>query len=141
MTWHQKKKTFVCWYQVRKIAKRNFSLCKIAPLVTPPDLAPIIKKSRDFFRLRSTSGRFSSSIFDYTALNAAHCDAGPGSEDKRNFLLRILLQKYFHCFIISRQVNNFINSEKYSRGRRGAPAKGVGCESVARVQIPPSPPS
>ena len=31
--------------------------------------------------------------------------------------------------------------EKYSRGRRGAPAKGVGRETVARVQIPPSPPS
>ena len=31
------------------------------------------------------------------------------------------------------------NSEKYSRGRRGAPAKGVGRETGARVQIPPSP--
>ena len=31
--------------------------------------------------------------------------------------------------------------EKYSRGRRGAPAKGVGRETAARVQIPPSPPS
>ena len=30
--------------------------------------------------------------------------------------------------------------EMYSRGRRGAPAKGVGRETVARVQIPPSPP-
>ena len=30
--------------------------------------------------------------------------------------------------------------EKYSRGRRGAPAKGVGWETAARVQIPPSPP-
>ena len=30
--------------------------------------------------------------------------------------------------------------EKYSRGRRGAPAKGVGRETGARVQIPPSPP-
>ena len=29
---------------------------------------------------------------------------------------------------------------KYSRGRRGAPAKGVGRVSGARVQIPPSPP-
>ena len=29
--------------------------------------------------------------------------------------------------------------EKYSRGRRGAPAKGVGRETGARVQIPPSP--
>ena len=31
------------------------------------------------------------------------------------------------------------NSEKYSRGRRGAPAKGVGRATGARVQIPPSP--
>ena len=30
--------------------------------------------------------------------------------------------------------------EKYSSGRRGAPAKGVGRVTVARVQIPPSPP-
>ena len=32
-----------------------------------------------------------------------------------------------------------MNSEKYSRGRRGAPAKGVGRETGARVQIPLSP--
>ena len=37
-------------------------------------------------------------------------------------------------------LNTFLNSEKYSRGRRGAPAKGVGRESGARVQISPSPP-
>ena len=30
-------------------------------------------------------------------------------------------------------------TEKYSRGRRGAPAKGVGRETGARVQIPLSP--
>ena len=30
--------------------------------------------------------------------------------------------------------------EKYSRGRRGAPAKGVGRVTGARVQIPPFPP-
>ena len=29
--------------------------------------------------------------------------------------------------------------EKYSRGRRGAPAKGVGRATGARVQIPLSP--
>ena len=34
----------------------------------------------------------------------------------------------------------FLSMEKYSRGRRGAPAKGVGRETGARVQIPPSPP-
>ena len=32
-----------------------------------------------------------------------------------------------------------IDEEKYSRGRRGAPAKGVGRATGARVQIPPSP--
>ena len=32
-----------------------------------------------------------------------------------------------------------MNSEKYSRGRRGAPAKGVGRATGARVQIPLSP--
>ncbi len=32
------------------------------------------------------------------------------------------------------------NTEKYSRGRRGAPAKGVGWATAARVQIPLSPP-
>ena len=32
-----------------------------------------------------------------------------------------------------------VNSEKYSRGRRGAPAKGVGRVTGARVQIPLSP--
>ena len=31
--------------------------------------------------------------------------------------------------------------EKYPRGRRGSPAKGVVRESVARVQIPLSPPN
>ena len=30
--------------------------------------------------------------------------------------------------------------EKYPSGRRGSPAKGVGCVSAARVQIPASPP-
>ena len=38
--------------------------------------------------------------------------------------------------------DNFIenvSSEKYSRGRRGAPAKGIGRVTGARVQIPPSP--
>ena len=32
--------------------------------------------------------------------------------------------------------------QKYPRGRRGSPAKGVGClKNAARVQIPPSAPS
>ena len=33
------------------------------------------------------------------------------------------------------------NTEMYSRGRRGAPAKGVGRVTGARVQISPSPPT
>ena len=33
------------------------------------------------------------------------------------------------------------HTEKYSRGRRGAPAKGVGRATGARVQISPSPPN
>ena len=37
-------------------------------------------------------------------------------------------------------INLIPDMEKYSRGRRGAPAKGVGRETAARVQIPPSPP-
>ena len=32
-----------------------------------------------------------------------------------------------------------VNSEKYSRGRRGAPAKGIGRVTGARVRIPLSP--
>ena len=33
----------------------------------------------------------------------------------------------------------FVELEKYSSGRRGAPAKGIGRVTGARVQIPPSP--
>ncbi len=32
-----------------------------------------------------------------------------------------------------------VSSEKYSRGRRGAPAKGIGRVTGARVRIPLSP--
>ena len=35
----------------------------------------------------------------------------------------------------------YIGMRKYPRGRRGSPAKGVGRETGARVQIPPSAPS
>lgn len=43
--------------------------------------------------------------------------------------------------LISAWLNSgdFQNLEKYSRGWRGAPAKGVGRETGARVQIPLSP--
>ena len=41
-----------------------------------------------------------------------------------------------------RQLNFSIDLRKYPRGRRGSPAKGVGClKNAARVQIPPSAPS
>ena len=39
----------------------------------------------------------------------------------------------------SHNLISIVNSEKYSRGRRGAPAKGVGRETGARVRIPLSP--
>ncbi len=44
--------------------------------------------------------------------------------------------------MLGRTVNRrpLLFMEKYSRGRRGAPAKGVGRVTGARVQIPPSPP-
>ena len=35
--------------------------------------------------------------------------------------------------------DKYSGEEKYSRGWRGAPAKGVGRVTGARVQIPPSP--
>ena len=40
---------------------------------------------------------------------------------------------------VQKHHKEIMNSEKYSRGRRGAPAKGVGRETGARVQIPLSP--
>ena len=39
-----------------------------------------------------------------------------------------------------RRTSSFCIMEKYPSGRRGSPAKGVGRETGARVQIPPSPP-
>ena len=38
-------------------------------------------------------------------------------------------------------LSHLTDTEKYPRGRRGSPAKGVVRETVARVQIPLSPPS
>ena len=48
----------------------------------------------------------------------------------------------FYLFLVNQVVTTILDTglEKYSRGRRGAPAKGVGRETGARVQIPPSPP-
>ena len=51
-----------------------------------------------------------------------------------------------HIDTNQKQNSNLINEfkfahlENYSRGRRGAPAKGVGWVTAARVQIPHSPP-
>ena len=53
--------------------------------------------------------------------------------DSKEPWVRIPLSPPFFSFIMS-------VLEKYSRGRRGSPAKGVGRESCARVQIPLSPP-
>ena len=55
--------------------------------------SPLRKKSRDFFRLRSNSGVYSSSISDCTAHNAAHCDVGNGTPQK-GFWLLLSSQKY-----------------------------------------------
>ena len=49
--------------------------------------SPLRKKSWDFFRLRSNSEVYSSSIFDCTAHNAAYCDAGNGTPQKGFWLL------------------------------------------------------
>lgn len=38
-------------------------------------------------------------------------------------------------------IKSVLLMEKYPRGRRGSPAKGVGLLKAARVQIPASPPS
>ena len=43
-------------------------------------------------------------------------------------------------FCNTQTIFNQFTLEKYPRGRRGSPAKGVVRESVARVQIPLSPP-
>ena len=52
------------------------------------------------------------------------------------------LAKYFWQtarYVLS--LSHLTDTEKYPRGRRGSPAKGVVRETVARVQIPLSPPS
>ena len=51
---------------------------------------------------------------------------------------------YNNYYGLKKSVTNYIKmltsgEEKYSRGRRGAPAKGVGRETGARVRIPLSP--
>ena len=52
------------------------------------------------------------------------------------------LAKYFWQtarYVLS--LSHLTDTEKYPRGRRGSPAKGVVRETVARVQIPLSPPN
>ena len=46
----------------------------------------------------------------------------------------------FYLRLIAHSAGINLYMEKYSRGRRGAPAKGVGRATGARVQISPSPP-
>ena len=59
-----------------------------------------------------------------------------------NVFFQKLLTKVKKIVIIFRQAKKrrSASMEKYSRGRRGAPAKGVGRVTGARVQISPSPP-
>ena len=49
----------------------------------------------------------------------------------------MLTNEFSACIITNAHCDE--RSEKYSRGRRGAPAKGVGRATGARVQIPLSP--
>ena len=55
----------------------------------------------------------------------------------RNAIGIIIFTSRLDGFIFGRDVIRI--KEKYSRGRRGAPAKGVGRATGARVQIPLSP--
>ena len=62
---------------------------------------------------------------------------------KTFFLSKRLKMNIYLCYnqealIETHKLNNV---ERYSRGRRGAPAKGVVLEIAARVRIPLSPPS
>ena len=52
----------------------------------------------------------------------------------------ILTSLKIYAIILYAITNYKFTLEKYPRGRRGSPAKGVVRESVARVQIPLSPP-
>ena len=57
------------------------------------------------------------------------------------FLSKILRFCKLSIFLFFKEIIiNNLGMEKYSRGRRGAPAKGVGRVTGARVQIPLSPP-
>ena len=55
-------------------------------------------------------------------------------------LWNLLTSLFFSCNIISAEGVICAFMEQYSRGWRGAPAKGVGRATGARVQIPPAPP-
>ena len=62
---------------------------------------------------------------------------GTGLENRRRASVRgFESHSLRHIFLISYDL------QKYPRGRRGSPAKGVGClKNAARVQIPPSAPA
>ena len=66
------------------------------------------------------------------------------SLNKKICEIPLTMQIDFSIILKSSRVMTEVNSweiplEKYSSGRRGAPAKGIGRETGARVQIPPSP--
>ncbi len=75
--------------------------------------------------MRSDRMRASEAIVSGIALDPA--------QDFLNSLQNALTSLLFYAKIFS-------VAEKYPRGRRGSPAKGVVRETVARVQIPLSPP-
>jgi hypothetical protein len=56
------------------------------------------------------------------------------------FYRKILRFSKLSIFLFFYEYNYYVDMEKYSSGRRGAPAKGVGRVTGARVQIPLSPP-
>ena len=70
-------------------------------------------------------------VVEGTGLENRRCESIRGFES--HSLRQIFLRIEFNTLTEPRL-------EKYSSGRRGAPAKGVGRVTVARVQIPQSPP-
>ena len=78
--------------------------------------SPLRKKSWDFFRLRSNSEVYSSSISDCTAYNEAYCDAGSGTSRKLLPTFSMRLQIFDLVSRISA-----LRTSKVGRGYRVAP--------------------
>ena len=62
------------------------------------------------------------------------------TSDSQEPWVRIPPSPPYHYTEFNTENFKFAHLENYSRGRRGAPAKGVGWVTAARVQIPHSPP-